>query len=324
MSTTPQQHDNQEIDLSAISKKIGLFFENIVLRIFRLFHFLKRNLLVIAILFALGFGLGFYLDRENKIYENRLIVTPNFESVDYLYSKIDLINAKIKERDTIFLKDVVGIKMPKKISKIEIEPLTDVYKFVNNSEKNFEFVKLLAEDGDINKIVRDNLTSKNYPHHLIKFTTSKKGGEDLFINPILNYLNDSEYYKRIQKEFINNLDLKIKANDSIIGQIDAVLNSFKSEVNNPQKNDKLIYYNENTQLNDVIETKNSLVIEQGTNRIAKVNTDKIIKDNSHVLNMVNTDSVNGKLKLVIPLLFILMFIFFTAGVKFYKSKKSLL
>jgi hypothetical protein len=97
MSTASQNNsDNQEIDLSEISKKIGGFFEGISTRIFRGILFLKRNILVIAILFVIGVGLGFYLDKTSKSYDHQVIVTPNFGSNEYLYSKVNLINSKIK------------------------------------------------------------------------------------------------------------------------------------------------------------------------------------------------------------------------------------
>ena len=98
MSTASQNNsDNQEIDLSEISKKIGGFFENISTRIFKGILFLKRNILVISILFVIGVGLGFYLDKTSKSYDSEIIVTPNFGSNEYLYSKVNLINSKIKE-----------------------------------------------------------------------------------------------------------------------------------------------------------------------------------------------------------------------------------
>ena len=287
MSTAPQNNsENQEIDLSQISKKIGSFFEGISNAIFRGILFIKKNIIIVGVLFIIGAVLGYYLDKKVKSYDNQIIVSPNFGAVDYLYSKINLINSKINENDTVFLKEVVGIKEPKRINEITIQPIADVYKFINYNDRNFDFIKLLSEDGDIEKLVNDNLTSKNYPYHLIKFTTSKAMSAESIIQPIIAFLNKSDYYKLIQKEYLNNLNLKIAANDSIISQIDGVLNSFSNAVNGSQRNDKLIYYNENTQLNDVIKTKNELVIEQGVNRIELVNYDAIIKENSATINTV--------------------------------------
>jgi hypothetical protein len=255
-----------------------------------------------------------------KTYDHQIIVTPNFESTDYLYSKIDLIESKIKERDTVFLKEIVGIKKPKEILKIEIKPINDVYKFIENKTENFELIKLMAEGGDIKKILEDNLTSKNYTLHTITFKTKKQTKNTETVEPILNYLNETDYYKKIQKETVNNVQIKMIQNDTIISQINGVLNGFSNMVNGAQKSDKLVYYNENTQLNDVIKTKETLINEQGDHRVELVGLDKIIKDNSATLNIENTNSVNGKLKLVLPILFLFSFILIRLFIGFYRKQ----
>ncbi len=314
----PNNQEDQEIDLTQISKKIGRLFEWINTFLFRCIQFFVKNAIVILILLAIGVGLGFYLDVTKKTYDHQIIVTPNFESTDYLYSKIDLIESKIKEQDTVFLKEIVGIKNPKEILKIEIKPITDVYKFIENKTENFELIKLMAEGGDIKKILEDNLTSKNYSLHTITFKTKKQTDITETVQPILIYLNETDYYKKVQKETVNNIQIKMIQNDTIISQINGVLNGFSNMVNGAQKSDKLVYYNENTQLNDVIKTKETLINEQGIHRIELVGLDKIIKDNSSTLNIENTNSVNGKLKLVLPVLFLLSFILIRLFLAYYK------
>jgi hypothetical protein len=316
----PNNQEDQEIDLTQISKKIGRLFEWINTFLFKCIQFFVKNAIVILILLVIGVGLGFYLDVTKKTYDHQIIVTPNFESTDYLYSKIDLIESKIKERDTVFLKEIVGIKNPKEILKIEIKPITDVYKFIENKTENFELIKLMAEGGDIKKILEDNLTSKNYSLHTITFKTKKQTDLTESVQPILNYLNETDYYKKIQKETVNNIQVKMIQNDTIISQINGVLNGFSNMVNGAQKSDKLVYYNENTQLNDVIKTKETLINEQGIHRVELVGLDKIIKDNSSTLNIENTNSVNGKLKLVFPVLFLLSFILISLFSNYYKNQ----
>ena len=178
----------------------------------------------------------------------------------------------------------------------------------------------MAEDGDLTKIIEDNVTSKNYPYHIINYTTLGITTNEQTVNPILKYINNSEYYKSIQKERLNNINLKIKGNDSIIKQIDGILNSFSGAVNGSQRNEKLIYYNENTQLNDVIKTKNELILEQGYLRIELVNLDKIIKDNSAIINNKIEDSLFEKVAFILPLFFIVIFVLTRLFNTFYKKQ----
>lgn len=320
MSNTPQINPNdQEIDLGQLSKKIGNKVQSFIDWLFDGILFIRRNIVVIGVLFVLGVGCGFYFDSKNKVYDHQVIVTPNFGSTDYLYSKVNLIEAKIKEGDTIFLKQI-GIINPKKFSKIEVEPIVDVYRFINNSTQNFEMLKLMAEDGDLKKIVEENLTSKNYTFHIISYTTKDITSEKNTLNPILDYLNDSDYYKKVQKETLNNINIKIKEDDSIIAQINGVMDQFSKTVSSNQKSDKLVYYNDNTQLNEVLKTKEELINEQGAKRLELVTSDRVIKDSSHTLNVENKKMVNGKMKLFLPVLFIGLFVLFGMIRGFYRRQ----
>ena len=104
MSQNTNNSENQEIDLSMISNKIKGFFDGVAFSIFKGILFLKRNFLILGILLVVGVGFGIFLDTTNNSYDSEIIVKPNFGSTDYLYSKIDLLESKIKNRDTVFLK----------------------------------------------------------------------------------------------------------------------------------------------------------------------------------------------------------------------------
>lgn len=321
MSTkVPQNQEDQEIDLALISKKIGSFFESVNASIFNGIQFFVRNWIIVLILIVAGFGIGVYLDTK-KAYSNEIIVTPNFGSVDYLYSKIDLLESKIISGDTVFLKEIVGIKEPKNLNEIKIKPITDVYNFVKNKPENFELLKLLAEDGDVNKVIEESTTSKNYPFQKIIIYTKKKASEEKLIAPLFAYLNTSDYFKKIQKQVCTNTNSKIRQNDSIIKQIDGVLSNFSSATKYSNRSDKLLYNNENTQLNDIIKTKDLLLSEQGTHKIELIGFDKIIKESSVTMNIEAPKFINGNLKLLLPLLFVLLFVFLNAFNSFYKGQQ---
>ncbi|MFV8345488.1 hypothetical protein [Flavobacterium sp. ZB4P13] len=316
----PNNQEDQEIDLTQISKKIVRLFEWINTFLFKCIQFFVKNAIVISILLVIGVGLGFYLDVTKKAYDHQIIVTPNFGSTDYLYSKIELIESKIKEGDTVFLKEI-GIQEPTSITKISIDPIVDVYGFINNSEQNFELLKLMSEDGDLKSIVKETTTSKNYAFHTITVLTKGISESKKEIQPILNYLNTSDYYSKIQKVSVENIQQKINTNEGIVSQIDGILNEFSNSVSrNHQKSDKLVYYNENAQLNDIIKTKESLIKEIGNLKVVLLTSDKIVKENSITINIENTASTNGKLKLILPLLFVFMFILICFFIAFYKKQ----
>ena len=180
----------------------------------------------------------------------------------------------------------------------------------------------MAEDGDINKIIENETTSKNYAHQLLKITT-KEILLDKDIDSILNYLNQSEYFSTIQKSIIESIHLKIASNEKTINQIDSLLANFSSvSKGGGLKNDKLVYYNENTQLNDVLQTKSNLTYELANKKIELLTSDKIVKENSATLNIKNRESINGKFKIIIPFIFVGFFIFIVLIKGFYNKQMA--
>jgi hypothetical protein len=324
MSTkVPQNSSNQEIDIFQLSRSIGSFFDRINRSVFKAIQFFIRNWILVLVLVVLGVVLGFYLDSNKKSYNNQVVVTPNFESVDYLYTKIDLIQSKIAAGDIDFLNHVFGTSGRNLIKKIEVKPVPDVYKFIEDKEQNFELIKLMAEVGEVKKVLEDNVTSKNYTYHTISFVSNGMVNEKDVVEPLLKYLNNSAYFNSIQKIGYKNLQREIAQNDTIIAQIDQVLNGLSSTAKNSSKNEKLVYYSENLQLNDIIKTKQKLVSEQGKNRFRLITFDKTIKEINATLNINENKTVNGHFKIWLPLFFLFLFVLVSLFRKFYRKQLAI-
>ncbi|AWI25083.1 hypothetical protein [Flavobacterium pallidum] len=316
MSNTPKNvPEDKEIDLSQISKKINSGFKNIGTGIFKSIRFFIKNAVIILILFAVGVGLGIFMDSNQKKYNHEIIVLPNFGSSDYLYAKIELINSKISEGDTVFLKKM-GLQFPKNISKLKIEPIIDPYNFVRDREENMDLLRLMAENGSIDKVLKDKITSKNYSYHQITFSTKGKATDANTIQPLLAALNDNDYLKIIQKEALENVKQKMQYNEQTINQINALLDNFSNADGKGAKNGNLIYYSEDTQIDEVLKSKYNLVTEQGNRRIELINYQKIIKDISIVSNIETPSSETY----VFPVLLIVLFIFGKLFIRFYKRQ----
>ncbi len=314
MSTNSQE---QEIDLSQIGKSISKGFQKVINKCFDLLFFIQRKLLIVSVLLVIGGGLGFYLDKEPN-YTNDIVVTPNFGSNEYLYDKINLISLKLKEKDQVFFTKI-GIKNIKDFISIEIQPINGIYDFINTEDykNNFEFVKLLSENGDLEKIIQDQTTSKHYYLHGINIKTTIAYKQKDLIDPILNYLQQSEYYIKLQKIQQNNLEEKLVANNSIIAQIDQIVLSL-----NQNKIGGGVSISENTGLSDLIEKKDDLILENQKLATNRLEFEKIIKPQDIVSNKMNTSGANNKMKFILPLLFIL---FYSLGYWFsqvYKQQKK--
>ena len=278
MSTQKENNpENPEIDLLTVLSRIGDFFEWINTLLFRIIRFFVKNAIVIAVLAVLGFGAGYFLQKANSRFEQKIIVGPNFKSTDYLYSKINFLEDKIALKDTLFLKSI-GIQKSSGIVSIKIEPIVDVYNLMNKDGKNLELLELMAENGDIKSIVKETTTSKNYALHTIIINTAAVVSAQNCIEPLLKYLNASAYYEAYKKINLENIQNKIKSKEATIVQIDGILSQFSGPYGSHANNEKLVYYNENLNLDGIIKTKDSLSAQIATLKIEQYNTDKIIKD----------------------------------------------
>ncbi|MCY1237450.1 hypothetical protein D9M72_501450 [compost metagenome] len=176
----------------------------------------------------------------------------------------------------------------------------------------------MAEDGDVNKIIKEKTTSINYATHRVKIITAKSAEKEEFIYPILEYLNNSEYFIEIQKTSIASIKTKMESDIETLFQINNLISKFykPSEVN---KN-ALVSITENAQLNDILQTKQDLVTNLADNKINLINDEKIVKDVSIVQNIKNNKSINGKMKIILPFIFIFIFIIWRILLSFYNSE----
>ena len=330
MSASTPNNQDQEIDLSVLVKKISGFFEDILAFVFNAIQFVKKRILIFAALFIIGVVLGFLKDGTSKFYKSEVIVAPNFGSTDYLYDKIAFLNAKLVQEDSVFLASI-GIKDFEKIEDLDVNPVIDIFNFVNNNattsannaqnSQNFELVKLLAENSDIKTVIKDPTTSKNYQRHTVEIVTKGYTNNADIIDPIIKFLNQNEYYGKYRKTYADNIVTKIKQNNLVIEQIDGLLAQFSTSKNN-QGGDKLIYYNENTQLNNLISNKTALQNENMWQKVQLVSYDQIIKENSRTTNMRYKKSITTRKKLVYPITLILLYLGYLGFMAFYKKQEA--
>jgi hypothetical protein len=320
--------DGQEIDLALVSEAFSGLFRSISRSIFRLIRYLLRHIVVFFILVVVGAILGFYLDEDKKTYDSFVTIRPNFRSTDYVYSKIDLLYSRINDNDTLFLK-AIGIKNPSNLKEINIYPIVDIYKFISendskDSDQNFELFKYLSTDmGDMKDMVLDKVTSKNYTFHQIHFVTSSRARRDEILEPILNYLESNKDFRRAKQVFVENTNLKVEANKNMIAQIDGLLATFTNENSQTAQNTRSVYINQNTQMNDLIQTKNNLVSEIGSRKLELLYNEKVVKEISNIINLVNTKGLSGKLKILVPIAFLLIYLLFIGTISFYKKQAAL-
>lgn len=321
MSNKSEQNNiPEEIDLFSLKE----FITNAINKsIMNTFLFLKKNVYKLSLLFIAGVLLGGVADYLFKSYVAEVVVNSNFTTNDYLYSRVDQLNNHFIQNTN----KALPISNYKNFTKIEVEPVVDVYTFVNNmspnalvnaqTSQNFEMLKLMSEKGDINKIIKDEITSKNYDLQRINIYSKEKVDEK-DIKSIIKHLNKDSYFDSILHLNIENIKERIVKRDSTISQINKLIQSYSTSI--AKGNTSVMFKNDNSELNDLIKQKNELIEKIDEDKLNLISQNKIIKENTIVYNKINDKGIANKLKFLFPLLFI--FLFFVINYLKYLNKKS--
>lgn len=313
MSTNSQ---DQEIDLGLVAKGIKDFFNGIINSFFDFIFFLKKKIIILITLGVLGVVAAYLLGSKSYIHE--VSVIPNFKSNDYLYAKIDQINTKLKEKDAQFFKQI-GVQDFSKVKKIEIEAYPALFHFVNDKEQenNFELIKLMTEEGGVDKILNEESIGRNYYHHKITIKTDGMFKKESFITPLLNYLNTSPYFEIQQKINLKNVKDKITLNDSLIKQIDRIIEMLSSNSSNVT-----VSISEKNSLPELVQKKDELIYVNQSLFLKESLYDQIIKEESSVLNIRKYDLLILNPKVLFPLVLILMYLIGYAFIGAFKKRMN--
>src|SRR5690606_2103206 len=187
-------NSTQEIDLSYLSKKTVSLLDGLGYTIYRFIKFLLKNIWIILGILVLGGAIGYFLDnRGEEVYKHEVIVVPNFNSSSYLYNSIE--NMKFKDS---------------KIIKAQVEPIIDIYQFIQERYQNLEIAKYMSENNiQVDKFTDKNAVEKLYRYHLLTLYTKGEDKSGKIIDSLLNKLNSDPYYLSRQKIEQNNLALSI-------------------------------------------------------------------------------------------------------------------
>ncbi|HLW31040.1 MAG TPA: hypothetical protein VKX40_02180 [Aequorivita sp.] len=250
-----QQNSSEEIDLGYLLKKSNDAFKSLARGIFQALNFFKKYYIWIIVLVIVGFGIGYYKDvNEKKFFDNQVVVIPNFESVDYLYDKIEAINLKIRAGDTIYLKTVFGENVGE-IATMEIEPIVDIYNFVSKSRTNIDILRIISQNQNFSDYVKDISTSKYYKYHRIKIPIRGKEISEKVLDDLFAYLNSNEHFRAYQEIYTETKAYDLKEHFEMITQVDSLVKA-SSRMYDIGSN---VSVNNNSDLHYLIERKRLLI-----------------------------------------------------------------
>src|SRR5690606_12372406 len=189
----------------------------------------------------------------------------NFNSTSYLYGKIK--NSKFTEGP---------------ITKVEIEPIVDIYQFINEGYNNLEIAKYLSENNlQLTKYEEDSDVEKFYKYHLMTIYTNEEDPNAKIVKDFINELNRDEYFLALQKIEQKNLEREIEEYDSTIREVNKIF----AKLGSPSEKTGDMNIEMYSELNDLINGKKSLLRDYGEMKANQLEQTKIVYDASILSNI---------------------------------------
>lgn len=290
------QREDQEIDLSYLSKKVNLLLDELGYSIYKFFRFIIKNLIIVLTLLVAGVIIGYLLDKmEDDNYKHEIVVVPNFNSVSYLYDRIENLGFK-------------GTK----IKSVEIEPVLDIYQFLNEEWNNLEIAKYLSQNNiQFDKYKPKSNMEKFYKYHLITIITQGFDKNSKITDSLLIDFNQSPYFNERMKIEKTGNELMVSIQTQSIEDINRILNKIGSqEVSKAELN--IETYSE---LNDLINFKKQALKDINRAHLNELEYTKVIYPVSQIVNI--KESKTSRVILV-PIALLALFFMFSIFRNLYK------
>ncbi len=306
-NTPKQSNSSDEIDLGQLFQLIGRGFQklfNFIGAIFKgIFHgiilfllFLQKNFILLVSAVVLGGVGGFLADLfKTPKYISRMVVEPNFNSVQQLYNNIDFYNDLAKAEDSVSLSNAFEITVTEAASIREV--FVDSYSDENQKIRLFdEFIREL--DTTTVKALDYESYLKNFNsldarfHRISVIATDDKVAKK--IQPaIVKSIAANDYFKLQKRINDENLDLQEKIYNQQLTEIDSLQLLYKTvlvkEADKPMQGTNI-----NLAENGESQNKELALVQEREilkNRLVALNRERANK--SSILNVISDFPIRG-------------------------------
>ncbi len=252
----------EEVDIFYILNKIKEGFKKLNVLFFKFIDFVVRRWVVIAVLIAVGAGYGYYLKSTTKKDKTtKLLVRINFDTVNYVYTTIELLNEKLIEKDTAYFKKAGFPSAISTIRNVELKPLIRIQEIVNKYEINNRIFESVLKNVDFESIDEEfdlaNTFTADYKQHTMVVSLTNQA-TDKSITQLLGYINNNRLLQELKKKIVADMKMQIETNMNSIKQIDTILESYTKNNSLPSPSEQLYIVDKDFSIAKVLEKKTEL------------------------------------------------------------------
>ena len=308
-----KEQKSDEIDLTNL---FSVFKEKIkasIVLLFDLIDYLLKKWILITALIVLGLIIG-YVNQNNYNHNKKasVLLRINFDTVDYVYSEIDLINEKVTEKDSLFFSEM-GLKGDSiQIKEIEITPIVRFKEIIERYKENDRKLEGLLKSLEFNDDdVESYETFKSeYYFHTLNFTLSYNATQET-IEKTIDYHNYNIILRDIKNASIRDIKTQIANNSISIKQIDNVINAYKTNESLTSPSDQIFVVDKNFNMSEMFEKKIELQeLNAELNKILVYSKDIVVVVNKPKIIEENTKFSSNRI-VFFPSLFVFIFLLFS-------------
>ncbi len=240
---TPDPADKaapDEIDLGHFFNLIYKVFHSMFIGILTFYQYVKRNFVWFVGLTVIGAIAGFTInqlvDEKHKL---DVLVRPSkddinfsFDTRTYLYDVLTEIHSDIKGKDSLFF-DNLGFKAEDLPGlEIEITPLISEGRGLLDTENDIISALMEFQNSEaVNEMLESELRNEAMIDQRITFYFKDPVAGEKFAKKTLEYINSNPYYDNLVEVQRQNNKMSLMSNDSLINQIDLLLQAFTDKLN---------------------------------------------------------------------------------------------
>lgn len=307
MTEQPNNNASDEVDLGQLFQLIGKGFQklfNFIASIFKgIFHliilfllFLQKNFVVLLASIVIGVVAGFLADMyKTPKYISKMVVEPNFNSVQQLYNNIDFYNDLAKAEDSVTLSSTLNISISEAgaIKKIFVDSYSDENQKIQLFD---EFIRELdtttVKALDYESYLK-NFNSMDARFHRISLIATNDQVAKKVQPAIVKSISANEYFKLQKSINDENLKLQEKIYNQQLSEIDSLQQLYKrvleKEADKPMQGTNInLAENGESQNKELALVKERDVLKS---RLVSLNKEKA--DKSSILNIISDFPARG-------------------------------
>ncbi len=304
---------NEEVDIFYILHKLKELLKKWNALLFRGINFIVKRWYVLLVLIIAGVALGYYeKNNTEKDKKAKVLLRINFDSVNYVYTSLELLNEKLSQGDNKFLKKIDYTNAQQEIKEFELTPIVNLKEIIADYDPNDRNLEAIVKNLDFpteedeERKISETFTTQ-YKYHILEFVLTSEATEES-IRKIIAYLNNNELLQELKEVSVRDIMEQVEYNKKTIEQINRVLDTYTTNESLPSPSAQIFVVDKNFSINNIIEKKIELQKEiEELNKYLVYSKDIVVMVNEPMVIKLNRGFLDKK-HILYPIVFVGIFL----------------